>query len=78
MVTLSKGDQQVETQTLIPSAVVRRHFGGISDMTIWRWVHKGILPAPVKINGRNYWREADIAAVQSKGQPDTSSSGGVA
>jgi predicted DNA-binding transcriptional regulator AlpA len=33
-------------------------------MTVWRWVDKGILPRPVKINGRNYWREIDVQAVQ--------------
>jgi len=44
---------------------VRERFGGVSDMTLWRWTRKGILPQPVRINGRNYWREADIVALQA-------------
>ena len=51
-------------ETLLPARAVRDRFGGISDMTLWRWVQKGILPHPVKINSRNYWRESDVAAAQ--------------
>ena len=35
-------------------------------MTLWRWVQKGILPAPRKINKRNYWPESAIAAVANE------------
>lgn len=48
---------------LIPARSVRERFGGISNMTLWRWVQRGILPPPVKINTRNYWRETDVDAV---------------
>lgn len=47
---------------LRPARAVREHFG-ISAMTLWRWTKEGILPAPVKINGRNYWTEADVLQV---------------
>ncbi|GHA74961.1 hypothetical protein GCM10007067_10030 [Lysobacter bugurensis] len=33
-------------------------------MTVWRWVQKGLLPEPIKINGRNYWRESDVEALK--------------
>ncbi|WP_189453901.1 helix-turn-helix transcriptional regulator [Cognatilysobacter bugurensis] len=52
------------TQPLIAASTVRRQFGGISDMTVWRWVQKGLLPEPIKINGRNYWRESDVEALK--------------
>lgn len=48
------------TTTLIPASMVRARFGGISAMTEWRWRRKGILPAPAKINGRNYYSDAAI------------------
>jgi len=32
----------------------------VSDMTIWRWIKAGIFPEPIKINGRNYWREDSV------------------
>jgi predicted DNA-binding transcriptional regulator AlpA len=48
---------------LLSSAAVRKRLGGVSDMTIWRWMDKGLLPAPLKINGRNYWRSSDIEKV---------------
>ena len=44
---------------LLPAREVRRINGGISDMTLWRWVRDGKFPAPIKFNGRNYWRRAD-------------------
>ncbi len=55
-----------EVARLIPARAVRARFGDISTMTLWRWVQRGILPEPVKINDRNYWREADVAAVADK------------
>lgn len=45
---------------LIPARAVRDRFGGISHMTLWRWVQRGLLPEPVKINSRSYWREPDV------------------
>lgn len=44
----------MNTDRLYPSRAVRDRFG-VSDMTLWRWVKKGVLPAPVQINGRNYF-----------------------
>lgn len=45
----------MNTEKLVSSATVRRELGDVSEMTIWRWTKAGILPAPVKINKRNYW-----------------------
>lgn len=40
-----------------PSAKVRAYFGGISDMTFWRWSKKLGFPAPdLVVNGRKLWR----------------------
>lgn len=52
---------------LIPAKKMREdYFGGISKMTEWRWRQAGILPDPIKINGRNFDREADLIAVQER------------
>jgi predicted DNA-binding transcriptional regulator AlpA len=49
---------------LIPAAAVRDALGGISDMTLWRWLNDDALnfPKPIKIQKRRYWRAEEIAA----------------
>lgn len=49
---------------LLPAHEMKTRVGGVSDMTIWRWLRKPGLdfPRPVNINGRNYWPEAELAA----------------
>lgn len=50
---------------LITQAEAKRLAGGISDMTLWRWRNAGIIPAPISIRRRNYWRRSDfLYAVQ--------------
>ena len=49
---------------LITAAAVRQTLGGVSEMSIWRWLKDEDMgfPKPIVINRRRYWREADIAA----------------
>lgn len=49
---------------LIPAAAVRDALGGISDMTLWRWLNDDALnfPKPIKIQKRRYWRAEEIVA----------------
>lgn len=35
----------------------------VNVSTIWRWVKKGVLPAPVRIAGSTRWRRQEIEAV---------------
>ena len=44
----------------------REYLGDISPMTEWRWIKAGILPEPVKINGRNFHYESDLFAVPQR------------
>ncbi|MGS4945558.1 helix-turn-helix transcriptional regulator [Meridianimarinicoccus sp. RP-17] len=48
----------------IKAARVREICGGISDMTLWRWLENAEMgfPRPVYIGRRRYWREADVVA----------------
>ncbi len=52
------------TAKRIPSASVRELCGGVSDMTLWRWLNdpKLAFPRPAYIAKRRYWREADVIA----------------
>lgn len=47
---------------LIPAKTVRQLCGGISDMSLWRWLNDPALgfPRPVYIQKRRFWREAEI------------------
>lgn len=45
---------------------VKEYLGGVSDMTLWRWRHVGILPDPIHIRKRNYWRKSTIVGVAEK------------
>jgi predicted DNA-binding transcriptional regulator AlpA len=57
------------TDRLIPQRTLRDMFGGISDMTVFRWRQREILPPPVSINGRNFWRESTVLAIMERGAP---------
>lgn len=47
---------------LINSREVRRMFGGVSEMTLWRWLKSESVrfPAPIQISSKNYWRLGDL------------------
>jgi predicted DNA-binding transcriptional regulator AlpA len=53
---------------LITSAEVRRIFGGISDMSLWRWVNDPALgfPQPVYIQRRRFWNAQEIEAFRAR------------
>lgn len=60
-----------DDDTLLSSTDARRMAGGISTMTEWRWRRDGLLPNPVNIRGRNYYRKGPfMAALRSLGTPD--------
>jgi predicted DNA-binding transcriptional regulator AlpA len=48
----------------IQAASVRQLCGGISDMSLWRWLDNPELnfPRPIYIGRRRFWREAEIFA----------------
>ena len=43
---------------------VRARYGGVSDMTVWRWSRDDELgfPQPIRINGRRFWSEQALSA----------------
>lgn len=46
----------------IPASIVRELVGGISDMTLSRWLNDPTkdFPRPVYLGRRRFWREQDI------------------
>ena len=58
---------QEENRKLVPAPTARRDYlGGISAMTEYRWRDAGILPQPIKIRKRCFYREADLIAIQDR------------
>lgn len=53
-------------ETLIAQPKLRQIMGGISDMTVWRWRKDGLLPAPIVIRKRNYYRADDVTELQKR------------
>jgi len=60
---------------LISAATVRDLCGGVSDMSIWRWLNDPDMnfPEPVYIQKRRYWREAELGAWIEAQEPDRKS-----
>ena len=44
-----------DLKPLVRATSVKRLFGDISDMTLWRWIRHRNFPQPQKIAGRNYF-----------------------
>ncbi len=48
----------IEEDYLIPQPQLKRLFGDKSDMRVWRRLNDGTLPKPIKLNGRNHWKQS--------------------
>ena len=47
----------------LTSKQVRARYGGISDMSLWRWLNDNSdFPQPMRINGRRFWLLAELEA----------------
>lgn len=49
---------------IIKAQDLRAICGGISDMTLWRWLNDQSLdfPRPIYLGRRRYWRETEVLA----------------
>jgi len=58
-------------QVYLRVAAVRARYG-ISDMSLWRWLRHPNLnfPRPIRINGRRFWKRADLEAWDSSHEED--------
>lgn len=53
---------------LLPAKEIRAMFGGVSGMTLWRWLHDESLgfPKPTVIRNRRYWDAAAVEAFRQR------------
>ncbi|WFS06254.1 DNA-binding protein [Methylobacterium sp. 391_Methyba4] len=53
------------SEDLLPAVQTRARYG-VSDQTLWRWEKDAKLgfPQPLRINGRRYWRVAELQAFE--------------
>jgi predicted DNA-binding transcriptional regulator AlpA len=62
--------QRLDDEVFLNSAQTRTYCGGVTAMSLWRWMRdpKVRFPRPIKIGGkaRNYWRLGDIRAWQAR------------
>ena len=58
--------QSFATDPLVSQTSVKKQLGDVIDMTMWRWRRQGILPPPIVINTRNYWRQSQIDAITGR------------
>ncbi len=61
---MQPNESQPLTGRMIPSAAVRTICGGVSKVTLHRWMNRPDLafPRPIAIGKRNYWRETAVLA----------------
>ena len=62
-----------QREKLLPAKKVRERYG-VSDQSIWRWLHSEKLgfPKPIRIQGRRYWRLSQLSqweAAPARGDP---------
>jgi len=59
---------QTDAVVWLPSNKVRRRYGNISDMALWRWIHNPTLgfPQPVMFNGKRYWKLSELQAFETQ------------
>jgi predicted DNA-binding transcriptional regulator AlpA len=52
----------------MPAKEVRALFGGVSQMTLWRWLQDESLgfPRPTTIRNRRYWDADEIEAFRNR------------
>lgn len=57
---------------LVSATELRKTFGGVSHMAVWRWLRlpNDPLPAPAAIiSGRRFWRASEVECWLSRRKP---------
>ena len=58
----------MDQERYLTAVQVRQRFGGVSDMTLDRWLKSDKLdfPRPIKINRRRLFKESDVVAWEKR------------
>ena len=61
----------MDNKHYITRKALRARYGGISEMTLWRWEHdeKLGLPKALEINGRKYYALSEVEAWERQRAP---------
>ena len=71
-VVLPQASDLPHPQTVYLKATqVRERYGGISDMTLWRWLRDKELgfPKPRRINRMRYWNDSELTECERARRP---------
>ena len=61
-----------DTYKFLTAKQVRARYGGISDMSLWRWLQDDSnFPKPMRVNGRRFWAVADLEAWEALRKQET-------
>jgi hypothetical protein len=55
----SRAVRDTQQEQMLPTGLICRRYN-IVDRTIDRWLARGILPKPLRINRYRYWRLSDL------------------
>jgi predicted DNA-binding transcriptional regulator AlpA len=59
---------QDQDEVFLTAPQVRRRYGGLSDMALWRWLNNPALgfPQPVDIGGRRYFKLSELQKFETQ------------
>lgn len=57
--TTAAKDETAQHERMLPMGLVCKRYN-VTDRTVDRWLERGILPEPIRINRYRYWRESDL------------------
>jgi predicted DNA-binding transcriptional regulator AlpA len=49
---------------------LKRRYGDISDMTVWRWIKAGRIPEPALFGNRNYFDSDELDEADRRAKAD--------
>lgn len=67
----SNSSAQAASDVFLTARDMRRRYGNVSDMWLYRREHDGSLnfPKPIRISGRRFWRLSDVLRWESNLRP---------
>src|SRR4051794_9745701 len=60
----------------LSSQQVKHRYGGVLDLTLWRWLQDSSFPQPIIICGRRYWHLAKLQEFEMACARASSKNGG--
>jgi hypothetical protein len=58
--------EESKPEKMLPTRSICARYD-VTSRTIDRWLQAGVLPLPIRIRNRRYWRESDLVQSERKG-----------